>query len=74
MYKRQGEGWHLWLERTPILLTVLSFVAVAIGGFIEIVPTLTIKDNVPTIAAVKPYSPLELEGRDLYISCLLYTS
>ena len=65
--RKEGEGLHLWLERTPILLTVLSFFAVAIGGFVEIVPTLTIKDNVPTIAAVKPYSPLELEGRDLYI-------
>ena len=65
--RKEGEGLHLWLERTPILLTVLSFIAVAIGGFVEIVPTLTIKDNVPTIAAVKPYSPLELEGRDLYI-------
>ena len=65
--RKEGEGLHLWLERTPILLTVLSFLAVAIGGFVEIVPTLTIKDNVPTIAAVKPYSPLELEGRDLYI-------
>ena len=65
--RKEGEGLHLWLERTPLLLTILSFVAVAIGGFVEIVPTLAIKDNVPTIAAVKPYSPLELEGRDLYI-------
>ncbi|TXF76156.1 cytochrome-c oxidase, cbb3-type subunit I [Chryseobacterium sp.] len=65
--RKEGEGFHLWLERTPLILTILSFVAVAIGGFIEIVPTLTIKENVPTIAAVKPYSPLELEGRDLYI-------
>ncbi|MGZ5192559.1 MAG: cytochrome-c oxidase, cbb3-type subunit I [Kaistella sp.] len=65
--RKEGEGLHLWLERTPILLTVLSLFTVAIGGFIEIVPTLAIKDNVPTIAAVKPYSPLELEGRDLYI-------
>lgn len=65
--RKEGEGFHLWLERMPMLLTVLSFVAVAIGGFIEIVPTLVIKENVPTIAAVKPYSPLELEGRDLYI-------
>ena len=65
--RKEGEGFHLWLERTPMLLTVLSFIAVAIGGFVEIVPTLTIKENVPTIAAVKPYSPLELEGRDLYI-------
>lgn len=65
--RKEGEGFHLWLERTPLLLTILSFVAVAIGGFVEIVPTLVIKDNVPTISAVKPYSPLELEGRDLYI-------
>lgn len=65
--RKEGEGFHLWLERMPLLLTVLSFIAVAIGGFLEIVPTITIKENVPTIAAVKPYSPLELEGRDIYI-------
>lgn len=65
--RKEGEGAHLWLERMPTLLTILSFVAVAIGGLVEIVPTLAIKENVPTISAVKPYSPLELEGRDLYI-------
>lgn len=65
--RKEGEGWHLWLERMPTLMTIFAFVAVAIGGFLEIVPTLAVKDNVPTIAAVKPYSPLELEGRDLYI-------
>jgi cytochrome c oxidase cbb3-type subunit I/II len=65
--RKEGEGFHLWLERMPTMLTILAFIAVAIGGFMEIVPTLTIKENVPTIAAVKPYSPLELEGRDLYI-------
>ncbi len=65
--RKQGEGAHLWLERMPVYLTVLSFVAVAIGGAVQIIPTLTVKENVPTISAVKPYSPLELEGRDLYI-------
>ncbi len=65
--RKEGEGLHLWIERMPTLLTVMAFIAVAIGGFVEIVPTLLIKENVPTIAAVKPYSPLELEGRDLYI-------
>lgn len=65
--RKEGEGAHLWLERMPFLFTILSFVAVAIGGAVQIIPTLTVKDNVPTIAAVKPYSPLELEGRDLYI-------
>lgn len=65
--RKEGEGAHLWLERMPVLLSILAFIAVAIGGSLEIIPTLTLKDNVPTISAVKPYSPLELEGRDLYI-------
>lgn len=65
--RKEGEGAHLWLERMPVYLSVLAFIAVAIGGAVQIIPTLTIKENVPTISAVKPYSPLELEGRDLYI-------
>ena len=65
--RKEGETFHLWLERTPLYLAVLSFVAVAIGGALEILPTIFVKDNVPTISAVKPYSPLELEGRDIYI-------
>ena len=44
-----------------------SLIAVAIGGLVEIVPTLVVKSNVPVISAVKPYTPLELEGRDLYL-------
>ena len=62
-----GEGWHSVLERKPALFTLLSLVAVAIGGIIEYVPTALIKSNVPTIEAVKPYTPLELTGRDIYI-------
>ncbi|MGX9985293.1 cytochrome-c oxidase, cbb3-type subunit I [Chryseobacterium sp. POL2] len=65
--RKQGETFHLWLERTPLYLTIGAFVAVAIGGMIEILPTIFVKNNVPTISAVKPYSPLELEGRDIYI-------
>jgi cytochrome c oxidase cbb3-type subunit I/II len=38
-----------------------------VGGILEIVPTLMIKSNIPTISTVKPYTPLELEGRDIYI-------
>jgi cytochrome c oxidase cbb3-type subunit I/II len=60
-------GWHAVLERKPILFTVLALVAILIGGVIEMVPTFLIKSNVPTIASVKPYTPLELHGRDLYI-------
>ncbi len=59
--------WHRWVERKPLQLLFWAFVVVAIGGAIEIIPTFTIQSNVPTIASVKPYSPLELEGRDLYI-------
>ncbi len=65
--RKEGETFHLWLERTPLYLGILSFVALAIGGSLEILPTIFVKENVPTISAVKPYSPLELEGRDIYI-------
>jgi cytochrome c oxidase cbb3-type subunit I/II len=58
---------HRWLERKPVLFLVLSLVAVVIGGAVEIIPTFLVKSNVPTIASVKPYTPLELHGRDLYI-------
>ena len=58
---------HRWLEAKPITLTVLALVAVAIGGLIEIVPMFLIKNNVPTITSVKPYTPLEVMGRDIYI-------
>ena len=58
---------HRWLERKPILFTVLTTVAILIGGAVEMVPTFLVRSNVPTIASVKPYTPLELEGRDLYI-------
>ena len=65
--RTSGEGWHTWLERRPIQLTILATVAILIGGIIQIVPTIMVKSNIPTISSVKPYSPLELEGRDIYI-------
>lgn len=66
--KRIGaEGFHSWLERKPIQLTILATVVILIGGVIQIVPTIVVKSNIPTISSVKPYSPLELQGRDLYI-------
>ncbi len=63
----KGEGFHPWLERRPVQLTILATIAILIGGIIQIVPTLVVKSNIPTISTVKPYTPLELEGRDLYI-------
>ena len=62
-----GEGWHTWLERKPIRLTIYATIAILIGGIIQIVPTIMVKSNVPTISSVEPYTPLELEGRDIYI-------
>lgn len=65
--KHKGEHWHRWIERKPIQLTIWSTVAILIGGALEIIPTLKVESNIPKIASVKPYTPLELEGRDLYI-------
>lgn len=65
--RRVGEKYHSWLERRPVQLTLMATVAILIGGIIQIIPTIMVKSNIPTIEAVKPYTPLELEGRDLYI-------
>ena len=59
--------WHRWIERRPIQMLIFSLVLVIIGGALELIPTFLIKSNIPTIAAVKPYTPLELQGRDIYI-------
>lgn len=65
--------WHRWIEARPIQMLVLSLVAVAIGGVLELIPTFLIKSNIPTITSVKPYTPLELQGRDIYIREGCYT-
>ena len=67
------DHWHRVIERKPIQMLVLSLVVVLIGGAIEMIPTFMIKSNIPTIASVKPYTPLELQGRDLYIREGCYT-
>lgn len=59
--------WHRTIEKKPIRFLVLSLVVVAIGGMVEIIPTMIVDSNIKTIEQVKPYSALELEGRDLYI-------
>ena len=66
-YRQKGEGYHTWLERKPVKLTIFATIAILIGGIVQIIPTLLIDSNIPTITSVKPYTPLELEGRDLYI-------
>jgi len=64
----KNEHWHRRLfERRPVALLFWSLIAILIGGLVEMIPTFLVKSNVPTIASVQPYTPLELEGRDLYI-------
>ncbi len=63
----RGEYWHRWIERRPVQLLVGSTIVVLIGGLAEVFPMVMVESNVPKIESVQPYSPLELEGRDIYI-------
>ncbi len=58
---------HRWIESKPVQMLVFATIAILIGTVIELVPTFLVKSNVPTISSVKPYTPLELLGRDIYI-------
>ncbi|OQP40803.1 cytochrome C oxidase Cbb3 [Niastella yeongjuensis] len=76
LHKEESHGrehWHRWIERKPMTLLVFSLIVVAIGGAIEMIPTFLVKSNVPSIASVKPYTPLELQGRDIYVREGCYT-
>jgi len=60
--------WHRRWERLPVKFTVLVTVAVVVATLFEVIPTFLIRTNIPTIATVKPYTPLELAGRQIYVS------
>lgn len=62
-----GEHWHRWIERKPVQMLLISLIVILIGGIVEMVPTFLVKSNIPTISSVKPYTPLELQGRDIYV-------
>ena len=62
-----ARGIQRWLEARPLHFAFWAFVAVAIGGLVEIVPVMWASSQVPAIASVHPYTPLELEGRDIYV-------
>jgi len=70
---KESGHWHRWIERRPIQMLILSLIVVGIGGVLELVPTFLVKSNVPTISSVKPYTPLELHGRDIYVREGCYT-
>lgn len=63
----QGQ-WHRVWERMPIRFTVWVTIAVVVASAFELIPTFLIRSNVPTIASVKPYTPLELAGRDIFVA------
>ncbi len=65
--EHEAVSWHRRLEGKPALFTVLVTLAILIGGIVEFMPAFLVKSNVPTLASVKPYTPLELHGRDVYI-------
>lgn len=58
---------HRRLERKPAMFMTITLIVILIGGMVEMMPTFMISSNVPTIASVQPYTPLELQGRDIYI-------
>jgi cytochrome c oxidase cbb3-type subunit I/II len=60
--------WHRRWEGMPVTFTVWVAVAVVVASLFEILPLFLIRSNVPTISAVRPYTPLELHGRDVYIA------
>lgn len=65
--RTKGEAYHSWLERRPVKLTIYATIAILIGGAVQIIPSLLVDDYIPVISSVEPYTPLELEGRDIYI-------
>jgi cytochrome c oxidase cbb3-type subunit I/II len=61
-------GWHRRWEGLPLTFSVWVAVAVAVASLFEILPMFLIQSNIPTIASVHPYTPLELAGRDVYVA------
>ncbi len=59
--------FHEKLEHNALAFNIGIAICIIIGGMVEFIPTFMIKSNIPTLADVKPYTPLELEGRDVYI-------
>jgi len=58
---------HKVVERNATLLLALSFVVVAVGGIVEIVPLFYLENTIEDVEGMRPYTPLELAGRSIYI-------
>ena len=72
-YHHSPNPWHRKLEGRPVTFALFVFLAVIIGGPVTYIPLVAVRSNIPTIASVKPYTPLELEGRDIYVREGCYT-
>jgi cytochrome c oxidase cbb3-type subunit I/II len=62
-----GQHWHTWIEGRPLQMLLWSTIMIAIGGIVQIIPMVFVENQVPKISTVKPYTPLELTGRDIYV-------
>jgi cytochrome c oxidase cbb3-type subunit 2 len=58
---------HGIIERNLVLMGVLTLITVAIGGLAQIVPLFTVETTIERVQGVRPYTPLELAGRDIYV-------
>lgn len=64
---------HAIIEKNVILMAVLSLITVSIGGLVQIVPLFTVETTIERVDGVRPYTPLELAGRNIYIREGCYT-
>jgi len=58
---------HETIEKNAILMLVLTLITVSIGGIVQIIPLFTIESTIERVEGVRPYSPLELMGRNVYV-------
>ena len=58
---------HATIEKNVILLMVLTLITVSIGGLVQIIPLFAVESTIERVEGVRPYSPLELAGRNIYI-------
>ncbi len=58
---------HKILEKNATLLLIFSFIVVTIGGLVQITPLFYLENTIETVEGVRPYTPLELTGRDIYV-------
>ena len=58
---------HEAVEKNSLLMAILITVVISVGGLVEIIPLFFLKGTIPPLEGVKPYTALQLEGRDIYL-------